>query len=256
MQAQRGKHMQQSQAAGSRSVVGAIVLALFALVMAGASLLAGGIPLAVQLAERVAVTSWPAVPAQVLSSELRELRDSRQRVTTHRLSVRYRYQVQGRSHESGTVGLGFALGSDNFGDWHAHWHQHLRQAQATGTPVPAYVNPRRPEQAVLEPRLRGALVGVHLVFAVVLSGVALGLLWGMRRAWCGPSATPDPHAGITFCVTWLTAAWCCITVPLAAVVLMEGPLAAPQWAMVSSPAVGLAVAWGLQRARRARLARG
>jgi hypothetical protein len=237
-------------------VVGAVVLALLALVLACASLLLGGIPLAVQMAERVAVTSWPAVPAQVLSSELRELRDLRRQVTTRKLTVRYRYEVQGRSYESGTVGLGFTLGSDNFGNWHSHWHQHLQSAQAEGRPVQAFFNPRRPEQAVLEPRLRWALFGAHLVFAVVLSGIALGLLWGMRRAWRGPSATPDHHASITFCVTWLAAAWCCITVPLAAVVLMEGPLAAPQWAMVSSPAWGLALAWGLQRAWRTGRGRG
>jgi hypothetical protein len=101
---------------------------------------------------------------------------------------------------------------------------------------------------VLEPRLRWSLVGFHLVFAVVFSGMTLGLLWGMRRAWRGPPAAPDPRAATTFCVSWVAAAWCTVTVPMAIMVLAEGELAAPQWAITLSPLIGLGAAWWLQAA--------
>ena len=52
------------------------------------------------------------------------------------------------------IGLARWGGADNIGDWQADWHARLSDALARQQPVAAWVDPDRPERAVLERRPR------------------------------------------------------------------------------------------------------
>jgi hypothetical protein len=66
------------------------------------------------------------------------------------------------------------MGADNIGDWHQRWHARLSDARANEQPVAAWVDPRRPSQAVLERRVRWGLALFRVPFAVLFTAVGVG----------------------------------------------------------------------------------
>jgi hypothetical protein len=118
--------------------------------------------------------SWEPVPAEILSVEL-ESHDGDDS-TTYRVAARYRYSFGGRSYVGERVAI--SRFADNIGDFHHDLHARLRDAQVRGEPVTAYVNPRHPDQAVLNRELRWMLALLMTAFGLVFAGVGLGLMFG------------------------------------------------------------------------------
>lgn len=183
------------------------------------------------------VRSWQSVPAQVLEAQLDRRRDS-EGSETYAVRVRYRYQVGAQTYESQRVGLDAQGHSDNVGDWHAQWHRRLQAAQSSGQALTAWVNPREPAQALLDPHIRWPMLLFRLPFALVFTAVGLAAAWFFFKALRGPSgqATPaaDAAAGLqrmgrsvrqSAGMLWFFALfWCGLSFPIAALFWMqEGP---------------------------------
>lgn len=139
----------------------------------GAGGIWGGIlPLWQTFGTAIAARSYVTVPAQVLQTELVRYRGSKGSVTFE-VRARYAYRWEGRDFEATRVGVG-ANGADNIGNWHDLWHQRLKQARDAEQPVPAWVDPQRPERALLDRSVRWGLVALHLPFAILFTAVGLG----------------------------------------------------------------------------------
>jgi hypothetical protein len=167
--------------------------AVFALAFGGGGLYLGLLPLVRTAHSAWEVTSWQAVPAEVLSSKLVSNRSSDG--TTHMVQARYRYTAGGRTHESTRVGLDPTPGSDNIGNWHQQWHARLSKAREGGQMVTAWVDPTDPSRSVLERDIRWTMAIFRLPFALVFTGVGLGALWVFWRALLGWGST-STKAGV------------------------------------------------------------
>jgi hypothetical protein len=139
----------------------------------GVGLFFGLLPLLDTAWQMWTVRSWVPVSAQVLDVQLDQRRGSKGSVT-YQLVARYAYRFDGRDHESTRVGLERQMGADNIGDWHQRWHARLSDARANEQPVAAWVDPRRPSQAVLERRVRWGLALFRVPFAVLFTAVGVG----------------------------------------------------------------------------------
>ena len=154
--------------------VGALAFsAVFAVAFGLGGYFAGLRPLGQTLWTAWQVRQWQPVPAQVLSAELEQRRDSEGSVT-YALKARYQYAFGGQRHEGTRVGLDAQGGADNIGDWHSQWHGRLQQAQARNEPVTVYVNPLRPAEALIDPSIRWRLQVFRLPFALVFTAVGVG----------------------------------------------------------------------------------
>ncbi len=109
------------------------------------------------LAER----GWPTAPATILESSWDDRGGEEH---PYRFLVRYRYTYRGRSHQSTVYRHGWA-GDDDFEPV-----QRLLLRYPRGARVTCRVNPRRPSDAVLEPRP----VAILLLAPLALLGVAVG----------------------------------------------------------------------------------
>lgn len=132
----------------------------------------GVLPIGQTFSSALAARSHVSVPAQVLDTELVRHRGSKGSVS-FQVKARYAYRWQGRDFEGQRVGLA-TTGADNIGNWHELWHQRLKQARETEQPVPAWIDPDRPERALLDRSVRWGLMALHLPFAVLFTGVGLG----------------------------------------------------------------------------------
>jgi hypothetical protein len=206
-----------------------ILSLLMALALAGLGVHFGVLPLARTLSAAWAVRQWVAVPAQVVSVSLDDHWDGE--VTTYRVLTRYRYTLQGQTHEATRVGLDASAARDNLGDWHRQWHNRLAQAQAQGQTVTAWVNPRQPDQALLDPNLRWPLLWFRLPWAVLFLALAWAAWRGGRRWRPGGHAAnpadpaPEPEdlvrrqqAGIGL----FTVFWCGLAFPVVGIVWSNG----------------------------------
>ena len=211
--------------------------AVFAAGFGAGGFFVGLLPLYQTLSAAWEVRSWQSVPAQVLETQLDRRRDS-EGSETYAVRVRYRYQVGAQTYESQRVGLDAQGHSDNVGDWHAQWHRRLQTAQSSGQALTAWVNPREPSQALLDPHIRWPMLLFRLPFALVFTAVGLAAAWFFFKALRGPSgqATPaaDAAAGLqrmgrsvrqSAGMLWFFALfWCGLSFPIAALFWMqEGP---------------------------------
>jgi hypothetical protein len=154
-------------------VATAIFCAIFMLAFGAGGLLAGVVPIVDTLYMAVAVRGWEPVSARMLAADLQTSRSSKGG-TSYRATTRYAYRWQGRDLEGTRIGLARWGGADNIGDWQADWHARLSDALARQQPVAAWVDPDRPERAVLERRPRWGLLAFHGLFAVLFTPVGVG----------------------------------------------------------------------------------
>lgn len=165
---------------GSKSAKGGVFLALF-----GLPFLLGGCAtgfLAVRMIVQYrAAQSWAEVPAWIQTVELDS--SSSDDGTTYRVECTYRYIFNGREYTGGRVGL--ATMSDNIGSWHADMHRRLKAAYQRERSVPCFVNPERPDEALLDRELRFGLLAFLLLFAAIFGGVGtlliVGAVYGTRH---------------------------------------------------------------------------
>ena len=202
---------------------------LFALPFAGVGLgflLLSIIPSVVEWRQ---MQSWPQVDAQLYSAELVSSRGDDS--TTYRVDAHYSYHFGGRNYDSRRVGI--MEGSDNIGDFHQVVAGRLEDALRTGTPVPAWVNPANPADAVLNRDMRWDMLAFKGVFALTFGGVGIGLLawtllakpahvehpdaaskpWLTRRAWMDNRIVCSGKGGLWF--VWIFALfWNAISAPV------------------------------------------
>ena len=157
--------------------LGRIGLTVFSLPFAGV-----GVFMAVLLVRSLLaqdeMKSWAKVPATVLESELETHRGDDS--TTYEVTARYRYSFERQEYTGTRVGL--STGADNFGSYQQDWAAKLKQHQSSGEPLPAYVDPNNPVDAILDRKLRISMLLFHGLFALVFGGVGFGLLFG---SWLG-----------------------------------------------------------------------
>lgn len=166
---------------------------VFALGFGLGGIFAGVRPILLTLASAWEVRDWRPVGATVLEAELQEHRGSKGSLT-YGLRARYRYTVGEQSYEGQRIGLDQGFSSDNIGDWHEHWHEQLQRSREQGLRVLAWVDPRQPQRAVLDPHIRWALVAVQLPFALLFTSVGAAATWVFWRT-CRGEPMPGQAAG-------------------------------------------------------------
>ena len=117
---------------------------------------------------------WEEVPCWIENAEMKTSRGSKGR-STHKTEARYRYQFAGRTYHSEEVSL--TGGSDNIGDFQQKAHAQIRAFEGKDRPFRCYVNPAKPEQAVLFRDLRWGLMLMMSIFPTVfpLAGFAVAI---------------------------------------------------------------------------------
>jgi hypothetical protein len=147
------------------------------------------------------------------------------------VQARYRYAFDGRSHEGTRVGI-HRTGSDNIGTWQRDWHERLADAQASGRPVTAWVDPHEPGRSMLDRGVRWSMVALHIPFALifpVVSGFATRAFWRLLRLPAQELARASPlrpstgrRRKLEGRALWQFAgAWCVVSWPMAALVWLE-----------------------------------
>jgi hypothetical protein len=122
------------------------------------------------------MTHWEPVQAELTSLDLAE--HSADHSTTYRVRATYRYSFAGRDYTNDRVAV--AGMADNIGSFQRDLYADLQAAQRRRGRVTAYVDPDDPAHATLNRDLRGLLLAVESLFAIVFGGVGVALLVGGR----------------------------------------------------------------------------
>jgi hypothetical protein len=176
--------------------------------------------------QHLASQSWQATPAVLLGQgEAKELTSSGTEAMggTSRIAGRYSYVWQGQTYQSDRL-IFSQMKTREWGVDTDGWDAKLEaMLPALGGAFTVWVDPRRPQQAVMLRDIRwlelGAMVAIGLLL-VVSSSV---MLWG-----AGPHAAP---AGFSWKSVALTAA---IGIPLAGLALLLWRDGHPVWAAVAT----------------------
>jgi hypothetical protein len=157
---------------GCGSAVGKLLVSLFFFVFFAM----GSLFLVFLLREYVremATYRWHATPATVLANGVDKTDDDEE---PYRLSLTYRYTFGGRDHTSSRV----ALDPDGSSSYDKVQRQAYRHP--VGSTVTCFVNPRRPEEAVLQRRnpAFGLFAILPLIFVVIGAG-GLYFVWRPER---------------------------------------------------------------------------
>lgn len=139
--------------------------------------------------------SWPQVQAQLLEANLSVNRGDDS--NTYQATARYTYRYQMLDYTGERVAI--MGGSDNIGDFQQQLAAQLSSALQNQQPVPAWVNPTDPTDAVLNRDLRWSMLGFKLIFVLVFGGVGIGLMLWTLLAKTGatnhPESTSKPWLG-------------------------------------------------------------
>ncbi|MES2659552.1 MAG: DUF3592 domain-containing protein [Verrucomicrobiota bacterium] len=151
---------------------------------------------------------WKEVPCWIDSTELKASRGDDS--TTYQALATYRYEYGGKEYRGDRVTFG--KGSDNIGKFHHRAHRELsthvvqkgKTAEAVGSegdrePFRCYVNPSKPDEAVLYRELRWQMQAFMAVFALTFPAVGAGLVAGgflTARAAKRDLALKDKHPDV------------------------------------------------------------
>jgi hypothetical protein len=127
------------------------------------------------LFEAYQASSWPTVPAQVLTSELSLTRDDDGSVTL-KPKATYKYSFNGTEYIGERVGL--VSMSDNFGSFQKQLAEKIDTYRQTQTPIDCYVNPSNPSNAVLNREVRYEYLVFFSFFALIFGVIGVALLVG------------------------------------------------------------------------------
>lgn len=208
------------------------LLVLFALPFAGVGfglLTFGVLP---SLWEAYQMQSWQSGSANLIEAGVHTSRGDDS--DTYRAYATYTYEYNGQHYQNNRVGI--SAMSDNVSDYQQEFGARLQQRWRAGQPVPVWINPNNPAEAILDRQLRWGLVLFEMLFVVVFGGVGLGLIafcllkpsealagaqaenidnpnpWLSRRSWASPTIQSDAKTSVW--VSWLFAGfWNAISMP-------------------------------------------
>jgi Protein of unknown function (DUF3592) len=123
---------------------------------------------------------WEPTPAEILDAQLVSSSGGRGG-PTYRVTARYRYQSGGQVYTSDRVAV--STGSDNIGHFWKDLYKQLKVARDHGQSVTCYVNPARPEQALLCRELRPEMLAFQGAFVLTFGSFGLVVLIGAPVAW-------------------------------------------------------------------------
>lgn len=176
--------------------------------------------------------SWEQGEARVTSAGLETRRGDDS--TTYRANARYTYSYRGRDYQGDRVTIGG--GSDNIGSFQQDLAQRLVRAREAGEPVPVWINPADPREAVLNRDFRWGVLALSLGLGLVFTGVGGSLGWfalrgrrempaaAVEKPWLlRPEwARPEIRSSGGVKVAWAMAVlWNVIAVPLGIVGALE-----------------------------------
>jgi hypothetical protein len=174
-----------------------------------------------------ATQSWIEVPAKIEKASLEETRGRKGR-SKYKARATYTYEYEGRAFTSERVALNES--SDNFGDFQRRTASLLERHRQSGKPLPCFVNPEDPSQAILFPQIRWEMISFFSAFAAVFGCVGLGMLtaalvnaprtsehvsgdispdepWRMRADWAAGSISSGAASAAVVPVLAVVALW-------------------------------------------------
>lgn len=122
--------------------------------------------------------NWDETTARLTAAELISSTDS-DGGTTYRVEAEYQYDYGGRRYSGDRVGI-FG-GGDNVGSFQEDLGKRLEKAHKQNRPVPVFVNPQSPGEAVLNRDMRWEMLGFASVFGIVFGCVGGGFLYYIWR---------------------------------------------------------------------------
>ena len=135
--------------------------------------------------------SWEPVQAELLSHQLKRKRGDN--TVTYSVIAHYRYDYLGQRFSSKRVS--FSKGSDNIGSYHQDINAMLNKVANNRQPLTVWVNPKSPDQAVIDRGMRWGMLLFNSVFLFLFGGAGIGgmfLIYRFRNSGkVLPSADPD-----------------------------------------------------------------
>jgi hypothetical protein len=150
---------------GGPYLVLALLFLLFAVVGVSMGVFAAG-----TIITHLQARQWHEVPARIVRAELKTHFG---RSTSYEATAEYVYFYQGRQYTSTRVGL--QSGGDSLGSFQQDAYRRLSEHQKSGKPFPCYVNPQRPDEAILLRELRWEMLTFQTFLALVFGGIGFGL---------------------------------------------------------------------------------
>lgn len=221
--------------------------------------------------------TWEEVPCQIESAEIKNSSDSDSK--SSKATAVYHYRYHGRDYRGDRVSFG--SGSDNVGSFQHDAHQELASHTRTGQPFRCYVDPLKPERAVLYRILRWQMQVFLSIFVLTFPAVGAGLVlagvlslreskeearlrrafpdkrWKWKTAWAGQSIPEDASRTNLVIFAYTFWFWLAVT-PLLAAMLISGAFQneRPAWAVLILPLIGGIPAWLTFKRIRHRMAVG
>ncbi|HEY1785804.1 MAG TPA: DUF3592 domain-containing protein [Pirellulales bacterium] len=128
------------------------------------------------LLRATAMRGWQEVPARILDAELIHDRDMLQAHTE------YEYVFDGVAHRNHTISADVTT-SESPGLYQQNIARLFKEHQTSGEPIPCYVNPRNPSEAVLFRDLRPGILGTLTLNALLFGTIGLSTLVLVIMAW-------------------------------------------------------------------------
>jgi hypothetical protein len=118
--------------------------------------------------------NWVETPARIVRTELKVSHGRKS--NSYQATAEYTYDYGGQHYKGSRVGL--TGGADNIGSFQQNAYRELSLYQQSGKLFRCFVNPARPDEALIYRDLRWEMLAFQLVFVLVFGGVGFGLLIG------------------------------------------------------------------------------
>ena len=123
---------------------------------------------------------WVKTPAQILDIRL----DSHREIgyATHRLDISYQYEFNGFIHTSKRF---CAFGGSDSSDFNPKNYHHYKRFHDAQQPITCYVDPRNPDQAIIDRASRFWQFKIFNLFALFFSIAGLCMMFASFYQWRG-----------------------------------------------------------------------
>jgi Protein of unknown function (DUF3592) len=120
--------------------------------------------------------SWQPAQAEIISVGIKKTPSDSSTSILFRIETEYRYRINGEDYSANRVGYNVRQ-YDNFSDdWHNKQYDRLSSAKSRGNAIAVWVNPRHPQESIVDPSPRWAEIKSRLP-ALLFLFFGLGSLW-------------------------------------------------------------------------------